>query len=152
MDDHKKDRESIIGEIREIKSQLKGKQVRKLQIDRLERIVGKLEQYAQDCEECGRLLGIIGKEAIPKLRSPDEGKQKEYRRYLNSTLTHLLRGHNLVTEGYYTSTYLVLGIALGLLFGLALGNSALGIPIGLAIGVAIGSGLDAVARKKGNAI
>jgi len=152
MHDHDKDKGSIIPVIREIKSQLTGRQTQKLQLNRLERIVGKLEQYEKDCDECSRLLQVFKEDVIPKLKSLDEGKRKEYQRYVRGAISHLLKEHKLVTDGYYTGLYLMFGTALGLLFGMAFENTALGLPIGIGIGIAIGSGLDAMTRKKGNAI
>jgi hypothetical protein len=63
----------------------------------------------------------------------------------------------IVTQSYYQTLWLVLGmsafgIPLGVAFGTALGNIALlgiGLPIGMGIGIAVGTSLDAKAKNEG---
>lgn len=80
---------------------------------------------------------------------------KQYFAVLKAMKQHLLKGHDLVEEGYYTGVYMSLGLSLGLVFSAVFGNGSLiglGLPIGLGIGLSIGASLDVKAKKEGRVI
>ena len=80
----------------------------------------------------------------------DKDFVNNHKKKLKLYVKHLTKEHNLVRSGYYTETYMALGLSLGVAFGLViLDNLAIGLAIGLALGVGIGSGRDADAKKKG---
>ncbi|KUO63091.1 MAG: hypothetical protein APF84_11225 [Gracilibacter sp. BRH_c7a] len=142
----------ILKDITLLKQKLDNKEVKKLKLDLVERIINRMGILTKECDECTEALNdltIIITRIKDKHNELDKQDYKDYQSLLTQLTTHLEKKHKLIREGHYTNLYMSLGIALGLPFGAALDNIAIGIPIGLSIGLAIGSSLDADAKKKG---
>lgn len=133
---------------------------RKSDIRSLKKFVGILT----DLEK--RELPIDKKEAIVKELNRLEseanarGKGKSNSRKVNSFVNFLKKNYSLVTQGYYRTLGLVLGMSMGTGFGVALGTSldpakgtsiglAMGTGFGMAIGIAIGAAKDKQALAEG---
>lgn len=127
------------------------KELRKLDLDQLVRILIRLDSLLPGCEDCEKLL-VEMENCLNQLAglsgTLDKQEYDRYKKLVNQAVNHLQKKHKLVTPGYYTSIYIGLGLSFGVTFGLTLvDNLALGLCFGMAIGVAIGSALDADARK-----
>lgn len=147
------DTEKILNNIDEIIKDIGEKNSKRFSFDQLKRIIKRLSEFSGNCKECENYL-IKLDEHIEKLKakhgSLDKSDLKEHSYIQQSIISHLMKAHKLITEGYYLGTFLPMGMSLGLVFGLLLSkNIGLGIPIGLCLGVAIGTSLDADAKKKG---
>lgn len=147
--------EQLIELVNSLKDRFNQKEMRRLDLDRLVRILIRLDSFSPECEDCKKLL-VEMDNCLNQLAGLSGALDKqEYNRYkklvdqaVYHAVDHLQKKHKLVTPGYYTSTYMTLGLSFGVAFGLAVfDNLALGLCFGLAIGVAIGSAQDADAKK-----
>jgi hypothetical protein len=78
---------------------------------------------------------------------------KKHNLIINSIKAHMQKAHNIVSEGYYMSFYMSLGVCFSFIFGmLVFDNIAMGVPMGMLFGLAIGNGMDADAKKKGKTL
>lgn len=148
--------ESITAHIEEIEALTSKKKVKKLQLDRLKRLIFKLDAFAEACAHCSSLLDELQLHLEGLQNQAREGQQvdvKMHNKTINSIIAHLTKEHQQVSEGYYTGIYMSLGLSLGIVFGLLVfDNISIGLPIGLAVGVAIGAGKDAEMKKKGKTV
>lgn len=146
---------TMIMKLRESTSQ---ETVKKLDLDKCERIVKKLASFSESCRECEKHLlelktHFLQLEANIDQIATEVLHLKQHKIVINDLVSHLQKEHKLVQEGTYLSLYMTMGISLSLVFGLLVfDNFALALPFGLGIGLAIGAGLDADAKKKGNTI
>lgn len=119
-----------------------------------ERIILRLDSFSE-CNECKAFINeftlVIEKLKKDLLINPN----KKYTVLIKKVLVHLQKNHKLITQGYYTNTYMALGIGFGLPFGAIfsqlLGQTAfigIGLPLGIGFGMSIGSSLDIKAKKK----
>lgn len=146
----------LLKELEELKTSIDIQTAKKLNLDLLQRIIKRLGEFSPECDECSQSLNVL-EEYIKLLKDKkgqfDKNDLKQNSIKLNSITSHFQKQHKLVTEGYYLSIFMCLGMSIGLVFGLTIfDNIALGLPIGIGIGVAIGSGMDADAKKKGMVI
>ena len=152
MSENEKIKARIITELNSIKLNLDAKQIKKLQIDRLERIISRLDQYSEGCNECEKHLEFIETDVIDKLKALDKQNINYYNLHINKIIAHLRNKHKLAVEGQYMAMSMSLGMAMGMVLGLTLKNTTFGIGPGLCIGIAIGVAIDADAKKKGKVI
>lgn len=128
---------------------------KKLDLNKCERVVEKLDSFSASCEECQQHLVDL-KNHFTQLEANDDEIDKDskhHKQVIKGIAAHLQKEHKLVPEGMYLTLYMSIGMSLGMVFGLTIfDNIALGLPIGMSIGIAIGAGLDADAKKKGNTI
>ena len=120
----------------------------------LERVVMRLSSFSQ-CAECNKYVAELNEalEAIIGQGKFERHEAKELNVLVNKIMAHFEKGHSLLPEGYYMSTYMSIGLSLGIVFGLVLfDNIGIGLALGLGLGVAIGAGLDADAKKKDKVI
>ena len=148
--------EKLLRDLEELKAGLDVKTVKSLNLELHERIIKRADSFSHECEECNKTLKEL-EEHINKLKvkqgSFDKNDFKENNAKMNNIISHLQKGHKLITEGTYLGTYMCLGISIGMVFGLTLfKNIALGMPIGMCLGIALGSSMDADAKKKGKTI
>jgi hypothetical protein len=144
--------EQMIELAKNLEDRFDQKELRKLDLDQLVRILIRLDSLLPGCEDCEKLL-VEMENCLNQLAglsgTLDKQEYDRYKKLVNQAVNHLQKKHKLVTPGYYTSIYIGLGLSFGVTFGLTLvDNLALGLCFGMAIGVAIGSALDADARKK----
>jgi hypothetical protein len=143
--------EQMIELAKNLEDRFDQKELRKLDLDQLVRILIRLDSLLPGCEDCEKLL-VEMENCLNQLAglsgTLDKQEYDRYKKLVNQAVNHLQKKHKLVTPGYYTSIYIGLGLSFGVTFGLTLvDNLALGLCFGMAIGVAIGSALDADARK-----
>ncbi len=129
--------------------------LKKLDLDKCERVADKLGSFS-DCEVCQNQLYDL-KNYLNQLETNVDGINehvcKKHKQLIDHNVSHLQNKHKLVTDGHYLAIYMSIGMSLGVVFGLTVfDNIGLGLPIGFGIGIAIGSGLDADAKKKGRTI
>jgi hypothetical protein len=148
--------DKLLNELGKLKEGLGEKQVKQLNLNLLERAINRMVSYSKDCKECEKFLtGLNDHIKNLKKKNGQFAKEdiKEHRRQLDLMISHLQKDHKLVTQGYYISTYMLMGSGVGLIFGLiSFNNPGIGLPIGLCLGLAIGAALDAAAKKKGQTI
>jgi hypothetical protein len=148
--------EKILEDFMLLQSTIDPKVSKKLNLDKWERVLKRLDSFSPDCEECNHLL-ITYKNHINQLKEKGQLLKKpdfiEHNNTMANFISHLQKEHKLVTDGTNLSIYMSLGLSLGTVFGLLLmDNLALGISFGFSIGIAIGIGLDEDAKKKGRTI
>jgi len=94
---------------------------------------------------------------------PRENRKKYYRKKLSEFFQYLQKEFSLISDKYYTS----LGMSLGMCFGMSLGMTFgvifaesqgliygmnFGMILGISIGLVIGTSLDTKAKKEGNVL
>lgn len=147
--------QEIIEEIKKIKDKESQSNLKRYNFELTERIILRLGSISE-CSECkvftNEFASIFEEIKNYSLISLN----KRYMVLIKKVLVHLQKNHKLITQGYYTNTYMALGIGFGLPFGVVfsqlLGQMAyigIGLPIGIVIGLSIGSRLDAKAKKEG---
>lgn len=146
----------LINDLNYIESNIESKKANKLQVYKIKRIIKRLDEFSQECDQCNHYFEEVN-DQIQNLknhvRDINNYNLKEYKIITNNIINHLQKVHRLIPKGYYTDTYMAIGISMGLIFGLLLfDNIALGLPLGLAVGLAIGAGEDAKAKKDGKII
>lgn len=154
----------MIKTINNLKINLNEKEVKKLNLDLLEKLYKKLKTFSNDCKECSDYLNRLEKH-IQFLEENQYSLTKDiYKRndeLINDITTHIREGHNIIQEDYYTGIYTALGISIGSGLGVSIGllifdNIGLGIPIGTglgtSIGLVIGANMDKKAKEEGRVI
>jgi hypothetical protein len=150
--------QKILENLMALQSTIEPKVSKKLDLDKCERVLKRLDSFSPDCEDCSQLL-IAFENHFSRLKERNTPLQKtdftEHHHTMENFISHLQKEHKLVTEGTNQSIYMSLGLSLGVVFGLLLLESlALGISFGFSFGIAIaiGIGLDEDAKKKGRTI
>lgn len=135
--------EQMIELAKSLEDRFDQKELSRLDLDQLVRILIWLDSFSPECENCktllvgmdrclNRLAGLSG--------TLDKQEYNRYEEYVDQTLEHLQKEHNLVKQGYYTGIYIPVSLSIGVAFGLALfDNLALGLTFGIAVGAAVGS-------------
>ena len=148
--------QNLLKMLDEIKENIDKKQFKKLKLSITERIIKRLYSFSNECEECESYLNSFGKLIEEMIKKDVFIVEKELKLLIKSVTTHLQKKHKLVTDNYYTNTYMSYGIALGLPFGVVFSQLlkqpafiGIGLPIGMSIGVAIGTELDKKAKEEG---
>lgn len=147
--------DKLITKIEDLRNSLGEKTSRKLELDKCNRLVKRLNILSSECEKCYQDFIDLEKHITELADKTDQLTKTDFKQHsqkLESISSHLLKEHKLVSKDYYLSIYMSLGLSIGLIFGLLFDNLSLGLPIGLGIGVAIGAGLDADVKKKGKII
>lgn len=145
----------ILAEIKQLREEANEIVIKRYNFQLTERIVIRLASFS-DCNECNEFM----EEAISVLKEMNGSLplpvNKTYSDFIKRVTIHLQKNHKLITESYYTNTYMACGIGIGLPFGFIisqlLGQMAymgVGLPIGIGIGLSIGSKLDLKAKKDG---
>lgn len=149
-------RDRLLSKIEEKKLSLDLKKLKYYKLDLLSRIINRLDSYKEECPTCTDYLGNLETYIDGLQSNTDKKENNEYHLYLNSIVSHLQHKHRLVSDSYYISVFLPLGLVFGSVLSIMnlFGNnsSSIGIAIGLCIGVAIGASKDAEAKKQGKVI
>lgn len=139
--------------LEQLKNELSEKNAKRLNIHLFERLIKRLESFAENCTECKDYIKAVNvhiDNLINKQNQIEIQDSKAHRQLVSRIISHLQKEHKLVTEGQYAGAYMSMGISVGLVFGLLIfDNLAIWLAVGLSIGLAIGSGKDADALKKG---
>lgn len=138
--------------IDQLRNNVSPKEEKKLELDKVERIMKRLEQFSPECETCAQDRTIL-EENLDRLLEKSEMNPEDFERLKKvkgEMISHLQKTHKLVPEGQNVGVYMAIGISIGTSLGLTVfDNIGIGLSLGLALGVAIGSGKDAEAKKKG---
>jgi hypothetical protein len=143
-------REGIEG-LRQILDKKAGK---KYQLDLLDRLVVRVEEYSGTCQGCRTYQEELTR-LIKSLEGPAKSSREDLKKYRKSLLvmtSHLGKIHKLKPAGTYVGIGLALGTAIGVALGTALQNIGAGIGIGTGLGVVLGGGLEARAKREGTII
>lgn len=136
----------------------------------LKKEVRTFEKYA--CMFNDLLQRDLGDEANRKIEAEIErleivkdsgASRKSYERNFLKITSFLRNEFSLVTEGYYTQFFMIMGMIMGQGIGMAIGASmnpgtgiaiglSMGTGLGIAIGMALGAQKDEEARKQGRVI
>ncbi|MEH7387022.1 hypothetical protein V7147_16665 [Bacillus sp. JJ1521] len=141
--------------ISKLRSTISKESSKKLDLNKCERVVNKLDSFSVTCEECQQHLLKLKNHFVQLESNAKEIDMdiKQHKKVIHDIVSHLEKKHKLVQEGMYLSLFLSIGISMGVVFGLTIfDNIGLGLPIGMSMGIAIGVGLDADAKKKGKTI
>lgn len=142
--------DSIKKDLVEIENKFGEKEFKKINMEQLERIIIRLDEFSNDCKECDEYTNELSAK-IKELKNYEKlrnNNMRDYNLLVKGILSHLERVHKLVPKDHYTGSYLAIGMSIGLVIGLVIfDNIALGLPLGLSIGIAIGSAKDAEAKK-----
>ncbi|WP_226582165.1 hypothetical protein [Halobacillus litoralis] len=138
--------------INELRNKVTPKEEKKLELDKVERILKRLEQFSSECETCAKYWKILGENVDTLLEKNELGREdfERLKKVKRGMISHLQKTHKLVSEGQNVGLFMAIGISIGTTLGLTVfDNLAIGLCLGLAMGVAVGSGKDAEAKKKG---
>lgn len=105
-----------------LKSAMKPKDVKGLQLDYLKIIIKRLDKESLTCEKCDYLKKDLS-ESINILEDKKvitQVQRKAYNGRMRLVITHFRKEHGIVTSNYYAGLYshygLIVGIALGISF------------------------------------
>lgn len=143
-------KEILVAEINKIKGNIQPEDIKKYKLDILENIVYKLDQLSDDCEECNSFIKTFKANVLNDLKpSGMSPTNNRYQQNIKSMLSHLRITHNVVTEYFFVSVYLPVGIAIGFLIGSLIKNLVFGFAIGITVGLIAGVVIDVVAKRNG---
>lgn len=140
----------------EISSAVDEKTRKKLDLDKCERMIVRLNSLTDRCDDCKQNLMEL-EACITNLHNNigqyHADSFKDYKALDNQITAHLQKQHKLVPIGTYFAIYMSLGLSIGMVLGMTLfDNIALGMPLGMSLGMGIGVYLDNDAKKKGRTI
>lgn len=148
--------DQLKGKLKALAEKVGEREAKRLNLDKMQRVINKLQSFADGCQECANFLTEMDEhiERIMAAEGPmDKSALQAHKQLLSGMGSHLQKSHQLLPEGHYMSMYMSIGFALGISFGLTLmDNIAIGMSLGLCIGIAIGVAMDEDARKKGKSI
>ncbi len=130
------------------------KQAQRLQLSSIIRAIGKLEEKEIHDSELEKKFLIL-KELLEKTKDDYKGNKNAVSKAHNELTEYLRKEHGLIAKGYYSSTYMAIGLAIGTAVGVALMNTvntaffAIGIGSGLAIGLGLGASMEKKAEEQG---
>lgn len=140
------------GKLEKFLDKMNNDAIRKFQVVKLQKIVARIDEFAQqNCEQCKGNQQKADQLAA-KLDELMHGKSvdvKQYQADFKELLTHLKKGHGMVEAGQYMNQWLVLGLIFGAAFSYF---NLYAISFGLIFGIAIGAMFDNDAKKKGKQI
>ncbi|MCX2679009.1 hypothetical protein OOZ15_03565 [Galbibacter sp. EGI 63066] len=101
-----------------------------------------LDQLKSRDFTAGQLSQIEDQIKILNLKFSPENKKRYFSKKLNIFKQFLKDEFSLITEGYYTTRGIILGMSIGACFGITIGSSigVLGGSISLALGLSLGMG------------
>lgn len=141
----------IIGNIKDMKKNIKKRDPINLELNQFERIISHLGANSKKCSECKRLYLDVEEyfESVKEKEYSLDRKDKKESKILTETIIkHLKKEHNLFRQGYYMSIFIPLGTSIGVVVGLLFFDKImLPIALGLALGLLIGVVLDATVKK-----
>jgi hypothetical protein len=155
MEDIESIKQRLLSKITEKKKYISDKQSKYYSLDLLVRIINRLALFSEECQECAGFINNLESYIDSIVVNADKQTNKIYHAYINSIISHLQLKHKLVSENYYLTVFMPLGMVFGTAFSSIdsfKGLSSGGIGIGLCLGVAIGSSMDTNAKKKGKVI
>ncbi|SDJ57290.1 hypothetical protein [Salimicrobium halophilum] len=139
--------------IDELRKQVDLKTAKKLELEKVDRIMKRLEEFSPECETCAndkRRLAQQLDDLLEKNGNLEKNDIEKLKKVKGDMISHLQKVHKMVPEGQNVGLFMAIGISIGTSLGLVVfENMAIGISLGLAMGVAVGSGKDAEAKKKG---
>lgn len=139
-------------EIKSIQEKIGARQALKLELKQLERLIARLGQFSEECEECQTFLSEIAihterlKKSKGTLEKPD---LQEFKRISRKIASHLRRKHKLVSRGHYSGIGISIGMLLAIPVAFFTRNTLAGFFVGVCAGTLIGTKLDSNANKKG---
>ncbi|GAB2546502.1 hypothetical protein [Gracilibacillus alcaliphilus] len=126
----------------------------KLELDKCNQILQKLERFSSECVECDQYLVEFERHILQLNRQLDQLTSediKDHKQKMNHIRSHLIQQHELIRSGFYLSIHVSLGICLGFVFGLfLLHDIERGLAIGVGLGVAVGMWLETASKNKGH--
>lgn len=144
---------SIKSNLQELRGTVSKPISKKLQLDKVNRMVEKLDSFSASCEDCQQYLGELNDCLLSIKENPetiDDTNLHRYKKLISNISSHLQKKHKLIEEGHYLAICMSIGMGIGMVLGLTVfDNIGLGLPIGMCLGLAIGAGLDEDAKKKG---
>ena len=143
--------QNIARGIEALKTRLGQPESNEYHLDKLLKLSRHVDALAATCDLCQNLKPEIEK-LVQQLNTPSQITRAQKRSYLGNMeriVSHLQKGHKLISEGQNLAIWLGIGTALGMAFGALFKNMAIGIALGVGVGVAIGASLDARAKKEG---
>ena len=131
------------------------KQVEKLKLDYLVRMIDKLEEKGIDDEGVQQRFEEL-KSQLEKVTAEFKGNKSIFIRDLKALMEYLRKNYGLVAKGHYSMTYMMYGMMFGIVFGVAfmslfnIAYLAVGIGAGLAIGYGAGTQKEKQIKLAGN--
>lgn len=121
---------------------LSPKEIKKMKLDVLQRIITLTEEYTDECDFCKN-----SEEAFESIIQKIEQKDITYLKDIKQLKIHMLKKHRLLEDGHYTAIFLIYGLCIGVALGLILDNYSLFLAVGISLGIGVGMFLDYQARK-----
>lgn len=94
------------------------------QIDRFERIIHRIDEFSDTCDECKSLQAEISS-YLPRISEMLQGKAKDkrqYEKYQEKQMKHLAKTHQIYSFNYFVSKFALYGLIGGLLIGFLLAS------------------------------
>jgi len=141
--------------VESLKARIGAPDARDYHLDRFLKMARRVDEFAPTCPKCRLFQPEIDKMLRDLAANAPQILKEQKRTFLGgmeAILSHLHKGHKLISEGQNLAIWLSIGTAMGLALGGAFQNPAIGIPIGVGLSIAIGSVLDAQAQKEDKVI
>jgi hypothetical protein len=136
-----------------LRQQLLPREVKEYQLDKLQGIARRVDEFASVDPVCQGYRQEIDRMVaeLPGAPLPND-RNKVYMWNVGAMINHLKKAHKLVNEGEYLGMGLVIGLILGGVVGLFIGTTPVATGVGIVVGLVIGMALDARVKKEGRVI
>ncbi len=135
-----------------LKGRLTLPETKEYQVERLARIIRKIDGLIPACPDCGRLRAQAARLVDMLGTTPlTRAQNRTYLFTMGELVHHLKKEHRLASEGEYLAVGMVVGLVAGASLALVV-HSILATAGGLALGAVAGAWLDARARRAGRVI
>lgn len=143
----------------EHRSQIRKSDYKFFNVDRLERVAERLDEFSEECEVCKELKSDVEHlaEHLPDYLDGTLHKRREFEKRNDTPVMHLRKAHQLYPQNYFTSVYALAGLSAGLLAGggislltayvTAFHGLIFGFVLGLAVGYIAGISKDKKQKK-----
>ncbi len=136
----------------ELKGRLTLPETKEYQVERLGRLVRKIDDISPACQDCGRLRAQAARLVDMLGTTPlTRAENRTYLFTMAELVSHLKKQHHLVNEGEYLAVGMVVGLVAGATLAFFV-HSLFATVGGLALGAVAGAWLDSRARRAGRVI
>jgi hypothetical protein len=116
--------EGTVHKLEELKQKLLPREVKEYQLDKLQRLSLRFDEFATGDEACRRYQQVVDGMLTELEKAPlPNDRNKIYLCTIGDMVSHLKKAHHMVNDGEYLGLWLAFGLVLGSIAGLISGIS-----------------------------